>query len=234
MFGHINTTVLVIALVVTFVLRAAVLLGLLLAMIKLQSFHFEWVPLIGATLLASALDMIPLVGHFIAVPALYMCIWKITRATLFPDSAFTAGVAYAVMRCLTLIALAYAPVSLPTHSLTKGSYADDTNYQALATAPAPAENSPVASNSAPASAPAPADKTPDNKNTADISIKGISRIGNSAMVTIQSGSRNYNLSLGEGVTVSTDDGPVAVDFLEASEDSVTLSVGGQPQTFAVK
>lgn len=222
---HVNITLVVIGLVIAVVLRAIVLVALLRMMIHFQSFNFEWLPLIGSALLASTLDMIPLVGHFVAVPALYLCIWKITRASLFPDSVFTVVVSYALMRGLAIILLAYAPVPVPTHSLAKGSYADDTNYQALAEAPASNESAPADS--------APAGKTPDN-NTATISVKGVSRMGNSAMVTIQSGSKNYNISLGEGVTVSTDNGPLAVHFLEANQNFVTLSVGGQTVKYPVK
>jgi hypothetical protein len=223
---HINTTYVVIGLAIWVVFRAIVLLALLRMMIHFQSFNFAWLPLIGAALLAGLLDTIPLVGHFIAVPALYMCIWKITRASLFPDSVFTVVVSYAVMRASAIILLAYAPIGLPTHSLAKGGYADDTNYQALAAAPAPAENSPADS--------APADKTSNDENTTGISIKGVSHIGNSAMATIQCGQKNYTIALGEGVTVSTDNGPMAVHFLEAGQNSVTLSVGGQTVKYPVK
>ena len=96
--GHINIAVLMTWLVIGFAIRSVALFAFLLIMIKIQKLYFTWLPLIGATLLGTVLDMVPLVGHFIAVPALYLCIWKITRSSLYPDAAFTVALSYAMVR----------------------------------------------------------------------------------------------------------------------------------------
>lgn len=226
---HINMTLLLMGLGILVFVRAVVLLAFLLIMIKIQGFDFAWLPLIGSALLASILDMIPLVGHFIAVPVLYLCVWKITRSSLYPDAAFTVGLSYALVRCLSLIVAAYIPFGFHPKS-QEAKYdlnslaPDPTNAIAQVNPPAPED---------PAPPPPPPEQT-DSQFARDISINGVSRAADSAMVTIRAGKKNYILSQGEGTTVSTADGTLAVRFLHADPDSVTLSVNGQPVKYAVK
>src|SRR5215472_14529944 len=78
-------------------------------MIKLQGLQYELLPVIGAAFLAAGLDTIPFMGHYIAVPVLYICIWKITRTSLYPEAVFTVALSYALMYTTTIILLAYAP-----------------------------------------------------------------------------------------------------------------------------
>lgn len=222
---HINTTVLVIGLAIAFAFRFVALMGFLLMMMKFQKMEFTWLPLIGATLLASALDMIPLVGHFIAVPVLYLCIWKITKSSLYPDAAFTVGLSYALVRCLSLIMLAYLPFGLPTHSAAKDSYGTDTNFQVVA------EMQPASENTQPNST--VADEASGDKPAVRISVKGVIRGANDPMVTIQCGQKNYTISQDEGATVATDSGTMAVRFVALDKNSVTLSVGGQDVKYPV-
>jgi hypothetical protein len=231
---HIDTTTLVIGLVVMFLFRFVALTAFLVIMVKIQKLDFAWLPLVGSALLGSALDMVPLVGHFIAVPVLYLCIWKCVRCDTFRDATFTVVLSYALVRCLTFVALAYMPFNLHPKS------GQDTKYDLASLAPDPAQSATnaVTSLDPPSQAPAqqvtiPAAEVPDVKSTSGISIKGFSRIAGGAMVTFQSGKKIYTLSLGEDTTVSTDSGFVTVRFIEAGKNDVTLAVGDQTEKYAV-
>jgi hypothetical protein len=218
---HINATTLAIGLAILFAIRFIALLGFLLIMIKIQKFDFMWLPLIGAAFLASALDMIPLVGHFVAVPVLYLCVWKITNCELFPDATYTVAVSYALVRCLIFIMLAYAPGDFHPKAL------QNNNYDFASTAPpaAPSANETVQPDT-------PEDKA--NKTAAAISVKALSRGTSGTLVTIQYGSKIYTLSLGEGTTISTDEGLVTVRFVEAGQNDVTFDIDGQKKKCPLK
>lgn len=221
---HINTIVLAIALAIVFLFRFVALFAFLLILIKIQKLNFTWLPLIGSAALASALDMIPYVGHFIAVPVLLACIWKVTGGELFPDASCTVGLSYALMRCLGWIVLAYAPA--PHLASSQDNYADSTNLPPVAIVQT-TNQAPVAE--APAAPPVPQDGV-----AADISVKGVSRSVNDSLVTIQYGRKNYVISLGEGTTISTKEGPATVRFVKADGNDVTLSVRGQEVKYALK
>src|ERR1700761_4619593 len=65
---HTHTSYLIIGLVTGFAARFVLLLIFLRIMILFQKMNFTWLPLVGAAFLAASLDMIPMVGHYIAVP----------------------------------------------------------------------------------------------------------------------------------------------------------------------
>ncbi|HSY43577.1 MAG TPA: hypothetical protein VK811_06665 [Candidatus Acidoferrum sp.] len=223
---HISTTALAIGLVITFCFRFVALMTFLWLMIKIQKLNYTLLPLLGAALLASALDMMPLVGHFIAVPVLYFCIWKITRADLVPDATFTVALAYAMTRGLGWILLAYAPMPGLHTASTPDNFDDATNAPAVALVQTTNQVADTAT------APEPANP-PDNKIASDISVRGVSGGANNALVTIQYGKKDYVISLGEGTTISTDEGLVSVRFLEADGNNVKLAVNGQPVKYSV-
>jgi hypothetical protein len=219
-----STTLLAIGLVITFGIRFVLLMVFLRTMIHFQKMNFTWLPLIGAAFLAAAFDMVPLVGHYLAVPVLYLCIWKITNCDLFPDAVFTVGLSYALTFMVTLILLAYAPVPGLHTASTRDNFDDATNAPAVAVVqPAnPTADTPAAPDS------------PDSKIAAGISIAGVSGLGNSAIVTIQYGRKNYSLSADEGITLSTDEGIASVHLLGADEKEVQLAVGSQTVKYPVK
>ena len=87
---------------IEYVIQTGFLLLALWVMIKIQKLDYNFLGLLGTAMLGSGLDMIPFIGHFIAVAALYICIWKVTRADLFPDAVFTVLVSYALTFCMNL------------------------------------------------------------------------------------------------------------------------------------
>ncbi len=218
---HINIIALAISVAIFFLIYSIVLFTFLLIMIKIQNLNFKWLPLIGSACLASALDMIPYVGHFIAVPVLLLCIWKVTEAEVFPDASCTVGLSYACMRCLGWILLAFTPGLHP--GTQHDNYADSTNLPPVAVVQA-TNQSPMAETPS----------VPQDGVAADISVKGVSRSVNDSLVTIQYGRKNYVISLGEGTTISTKEGPATVRFVKADGNDVTLSVRGQEVKYALK
>ena len=84
-------------LIIEYAARTVVLTLLLWLMVKLQKLNYFFLGLLGSAAVACALDTIPYVGHYLAVPVLYLCIWKITQASLMPDAVFTVVVSYALM-----------------------------------------------------------------------------------------------------------------------------------------
>ena len=76
-------------------------------MLEIQKFNYNWPGLIGSALLASGLDMIPYFGHALAVPALYICVWKMTRESIFPDAAFTVLFSYLFMFVVNMFLITY-------------------------------------------------------------------------------------------------------------------------------
>jgi hypothetical protein len=224
---HISTTFLIIGLVLGFGFRFVALSFFLWVMIQIQKFQYELLPVIGAAFVAAGLDMVPFVGHYIAVAVLYICIWKITRASLFPEAVFTVALSYALMYMVTLILLAYAPVPrLHTASGPDYNFDDQTNAAAIADV--------QTTNQVQVAQAPPAPSVPQDKAAADISVKGVSRGVNDSMVTIQCGKKDYVISLGEGTTISTKDGPASVRFVKADENNVTLSVRGQEVKYALQ
>jgi hypothetical protein len=220
-------TYLAVDLAATFGFKFVVLSFFLWVMIKIQGLQYELLPVIGSALLAAGLDMIPLGGHYIAVPVLYFCIWKITRTSLYPEAVFTVVLSYALMYMVTMILLAYAPMpSLHTANGHDYNFDDQTNTPAIADM--------QTTNQVQVAPPPPKPSVLKDKIAANISIKGVSHVGNDAMVTIQYGKKSYIISLGEGTTISTDQGMTAVHFVKASDKEVTLSIKGQEVKYALK
>jgi hypothetical protein len=221
---------LAIGLAVAFLVRFVLLMVCLVAMIKIQKLELAWLPLIGSALLASALDLVPLVGHFIALPALYLCIWKFARCDSYKDATFTVGISYAVVQCATWILAAYVTGDFhPNLAQSQDNY-DFTNFQATAAAQVTNETAQVD----PAPVPAPEVKAPDNTTIPNISVKGVSQGASGPLAIIQCGKKIYTMSLGEGITASTKDGFVPVRFLAVNANDVTLDVDGQTMKYAVK
>ncbi|HEX9046505.1 MAG TPA: hypothetical protein VF988_05715, partial [Verrucomicrobiae bacterium] len=93
----------IVAFVIGYVARTGLLTLLLWLMIKLQKLNYTFLGVLGSAALASLLDSIPYVGHYFAVPVLYLCIWKVTQASLMPDAVFTVAVSYALMFAVNVL-----------------------------------------------------------------------------------------------------------------------------------
>jgi len=218
----------IIGLLIVFFAHAVLLTVALWIMIKVQGLNYNFLGLIGSAALGGGLDMIPYFGHTLAVPALYFCIWKMTRASLFPDAAFTVVVAYALMFAFHVLVLTALMGDLrpdlrpdPADKLD-GSPATNTNLMnsLLEQTIQPAgsrTNQPAVSKAATLAA----------KN---LLIKGVTRNGDSSSVSIKSGTRNYFAVVNKVTLIQTEDGVLSVRPTALGETTVTLEIGGEPVT----
>ncbi|HEY0551181.1 MAG TPA: hypothetical protein VGF13_16365, partial [Verrucomicrobiae bacterium] len=106
--------------------------ALLWMMIKLQNLNYNLLGLLGSSLLASALDYIPVVGCYIGWAALVICLWKCTGADIAPDVLFTVGVAGALMFCVNLFVIGWlmGNLSMISPALAEYSPGDKTEMSA--------------------------------------------------------------------------------------------------------
>jgi hypothetical protein len=209
---------------IEFLIHSVILLLLLWIMIKLQKLDYNFLGLLGSAALAGALDMIPHFGHMLAVPVLYLCIWKVTQSSLFPDAAFTVMISYALMFGVNLFIMGSLMGDLRPSDKNIGE--DESSTQELA-----GESQSVAVTNKPAQDAANNQlQTSDAKQAEEIakqfSIKGVTRNSDKSAVTLQSGKKIYTIFLGQLVSVQTDDGLVSVRFTDLGKDWVALNIRG--------
>ena len=77
---------------IEFAVQAVFMTAALWMMIKIQSLNYTFLGLLICGALSSAIDIIPHFGHYLAVPTLYVCVARMTRADVFPDAVFTVVV----------------------------------------------------------------------------------------------------------------------------------------------
>src|SRR4051812_43394304 len=89
---------------IEFLVQGLFLVIALWIMLKIQKLDYHFGKLVGAAALASGLDMIPYVGHYIAVGVLLFTMTKVTRSD-YIDVVFTVAVGYALMFGMNLFLL---------------------------------------------------------------------------------------------------------------------------------
>lgn len=99
-----------------FVIRLVLLMGTLWGMLRAQDLNYEFPALLGSAAAASACDMIPFVGHPLAVVVLTLCVLKMTQAH-FIDVRFTVAISYAVMFLIQMLVLSALPT--PVNAKTR-------------------------------------------------------------------------------------------------------------------
>ena len=229
------------ALAVDFMARTALLTVLLWIMIKLQKFDYVLISLIGAAAIASGLDMIPVVGHYVAVPVLYFCVWKITQSSLVPDAMFTVVIAYALMFLVNILLLtAFIGDLRPSARLRDAGDLDDTNETQFAessTAATPARPAGLKSlfhstnsgalqaksGQGKASPPKPAATLADN-----FTLKGITRNADKSMALIDTGVKTYSLYVGDLTPVKIPEGNSQLQLKEVGPGWASVLIDGKP------
>lgn len=240
--------------VIEFVVETAFLFVALWVMIKIQKLDYKFLALLGTAALGSALDMIPLAGHYLAVPVLYICITKLTNADMFPDAVFTVAIAYALTFGMNLFLLGALLGDLRPSARESLDDEDDRSVEIVGTevssdssAPVPvavsvtsnaptsvAATLPVAkTNSANSLAPA-ATATTKTKTAGQLSegtlksftLKGVNA-GTRPLAIVSDGKKNFTLGVGESQTVQTSDGAVTVRCEQVNNSQVILDVSGQ-------
>ena len=225
------------ALGIEFLVQSLFLVIALWIMLKIQKLDYHFGKLVGAAALASGLDMIPYVGHYIAVGVLLFTMTKVTRSD-YTDVVFTVAVGYALMFGMNLFLLGamlgdLRPSAKPDETveaklLQQGRESDGDTEPAL---PEPEPASAVTSNAPVTVAAQPVSKT-TNSPASGFSLKGLTSNGNKSLATISTGVKTYTIGLGESMPMQTANGKVTVTLEKVNAGSVILNIGGERSSFS--
>ncbi|HMP84751.1 MAG TPA: hypothetical protein PKA41_18820 [Verrucomicrobiota bacterium] len=207
-------------------MQTVFLLVALWFMLKVQKLQYNFLGLLGTAVLGSALDMIPLAGHYISVVALYFCIWKMTRADLFPDAVFTVVVAYALMFCMNLFLLGALMGDLRASTQDDEFGLDAIEMETEVEYDSGVESAPgiAASTKKPKSADS---KSSTGKYAGMFTLKAVVLGTAKSTVTISAADKDYVLGVGETVEVRVGREMLTVKCEKADKSVVILSVGGE-------
>jgi Tfp pilus assembly protein PilP len=228
------------------VLETGFLLLALWIMVKIQKLQFNFPGLLIAAAIASAFNLIPFVGRFIAVPVLWMSLTKVTRED-FAGVAFTTGVSYALVFGMNLFLLGalmghltpstYVRArTLPDNRQQTELTSDDEDNDSVATRPeasaptnTPNTVPPAKASGGPAQTAAvqpenPSSDLPLNKA---FFLKGVTQNGKNSMALISTGGKTYTVFLNETVSVDTGVGKKTIRLEKVDKNLVLLDVEGQ-------
>ena len=239
----------VLGLAIKFSISTVFLAIALWVMIKIQELDWNFLGLLGSAALGSSLDMIPFVGHYLAVIALWLCLKKATNGDLFPDIALTVTIGYALVFCLNLFVLGSLMGNLrPSHKHT--AHAPPEKEAVAVNEPEPdkppdkppgkppevKEPTPVVAAPAQDTLPAPPPSSqpssqPATKSAREIirnfSVQGIIEGIDKPVGTINSGLKIYSLVAGETRSMETKDGRIVVRFDGVRDHQAVLTISGE-------
>jgi hypothetical protein len=227
----------ILGLAIEFLIRSAFLGIALWVMIKIQKLEWDLLGLLLSTALGSGLDMIPIVGHYLAVPALWLCLKQVTNGDLFPDVAFTVGISYALVFCMNLFVIGSLLGDLRPSK--KHAEVAPPERTAVSKDKPEADGPPTATKPAPVVAAQPPDPKPVQQPTnqpikkstremvRNFSVKGILEGIDKPVGTISSGLKTYTLIAGETRSMETENGRIAVRFDGVSDHQVILTISGE-------
>ncbi len=229
----------VLGLAIGFSIRTAFLTLAFWVMIKFQDLEWNFPGLLGSAALGTGLDMIPFVGHYLAVITLWLCLKKATNGDLFPDIAFTVAVGYALVFCMNLFVLGSLMGNLrPSHKHAALAPPEKEAVAVNEPGKPPGkplevkEPPPVVAAPAPDPLPAPQPSSaPAAKSVREIvrnfSVRGIIEGIERPVGTINSGLKNYSLMAGETRSMETKDGRIAVRFDGVRDHQAVLTISGE-------
>jgi hypothetical protein len=211
------------SLLIHFGVETVFLLAALWIMIKIQKLNYNFLGLLGAAALASAIDLLPLpfrITNLISCGVLLYCITKVTQAE-FVDVRFTVGVGYALWFGMNLFLMGVLMGDLRPSAREADNHAiseemEHKNDTASAPQPATAGN-----NRTP-----PATKSPEQP-LPPLSVKSLIRNGAKSCVTLQSDKDSRMIFLGDSELVQTATGPVNVRFDGLTNEFVLVTIGEQ-------
>ena len=240
---------------IEFLFHFTLLLVTLWIMIKIQGFNYNFPGLLGTAAAGGALDMIPFVGHPLAVVALYFCITKMTRASMFPDASFTVAVSYALMFAVKMLAFTALMGDLRPSSIYRNESpsdeppsasqtadddsqpADATNQPSVAASqPVAAASQPVAAASQPALPAGPPATAAQSKAAAEfihkLVVKGAVWNGEKSSATLQFAGKVYVVLVGDKISLKDQDKPVQLELENVKSRLLTFKIDGATTTCA--
>lgn len=241
-----------------FIFRFILLTAALWTMLKMQDLPYHVLGVLASSALASAFDMIPIVGHPAAIAALTLCVLRLTRSHLV-DVRFTVIVSYAILFLMQMLVFSALPDKVTAAARTKVLGAlqqpgdTDPTDEVTGRGPAGAADQPsqilktkdvlkltdgseAPATSAPPVAPAPvAAPAKANANvTRDFALKGVFNNSRDSQVIFDSGSKTYTISYGESLDVETPHGHATVRLEKVTDSSAVLNVEGQRLTLSLR
>jgi len=229
---------------VEFIVEAACLMAALWVMIKVQKLNYSFLGLLVSAALGAALDMIPYFGHYLAVPVLFFSLYRVTRAEMFPDVAFTVVVAYALTFCMNLFLLgAFIGDLRPSareepEEITTPAMSGADQTAELPSAPsnqvAVVQSNPVPVVSQKAAVPIKAATTAklSEATLKSIKLKGLNS-GARPSAILSDGKRTFTLNVGESRSLTTADGLVTVKLERVTSDRAAISLNGEQLTLSM-
>ena len=217
----------ILAFSVEYLVRCAFLLLALWLLAKIQRFQCKFLALLGSAALATGLDMIPLVGHYVAVPVLLFCLKKATRED-YINVAFTVGISYALVFGMNLFLLGAMLGDL------RWSARSSHKHEAVAQEEQPAEQPAAPGQAAKPEKiflPMPATPVvqPKKPTVANgFALRGLSTGASNSTAIVFTGVKTYTIALGETFPMDTANGRVNVSLRKLTESSATLVVAGEP------
>jgi len=220
---------------IRFLISTGFLLLALWLMVKIQKFQYNFPGLLGAAALAGGLDMIPYIGHYLALPALYLCLIKVTREDM-TGVVFTAGISYALVFVMNLFLIGSLMGDLRPSFLqarereTIAQEATEENETDSETSKSAASNQTAnAPQSVSASvAPDKAQAAPQpNQAPAGLTLKGIIKSSKNPMAMISSGGKTYTIAIGESIPLDSPAGKAKATLETVEDSSVVVNIAGE-------
>ena len=222
-------------LLIHFGVQTVILLAALWIMIKLQKLNYNFLGLLGAAALASAICLIPLpfrISKIISCAVLLLCISKVTQAE-FVDVKFTVGVGYALMFGMNLFLMGSLMGDLrpsareaENHRISEETEDEDDTARAPQAVAASTNRTPLAAK--PQKVNSPQGALPK------FSVKSLIRNKARSYVTLQSENDSRIIFLGDTELVHTATGPLKVRFDGLTDQFVLLTVGEQQMKLAAR
>ena len=216
-------------LIIEYAARTAVLTLLLCGMVKIQKLNFFFPGLLVSAAIACALDTIPYFGHYLAVPILYLCIWKVTGASLMPDAVFTVVISFALMFAVNVLLFTALIGDLRTSISSHESHGIPRAVAVAkppppGVAPVPVTNQNVQGGPA---GPVKKNSKPADEILKDVKVKGVTRNGDKSMLLISANKKTYELVTGEQTSVQTTNGTCHLRLVNVDETWATVEVNGE-------
>jgi hypothetical protein len=180
--------------------------------------------------------MIPFVGHYLAVLALWFCIKKFTNGDIFPHVALTVAVCYALVFCVNLFVIG----ALMGHLRPSAKHAKIAPRKVRAETEHREQSEPLAASpptdavaervSVPEPARQPEVQVATNSTQSivkDFTLKGVIESSEKPVVTVHSGVRNYSMVAGESRKMETKGGRIVVRCNSVRDHQVLLTISGE-------
>ena len=247
LMGHVaaGIPVWLLLLVFYFGCRMAILSLCLWVMLRAQDLNYTVPGILLSAALASVFDIIPFIGHTIAVAVLLICIMKLTHSD-FIDVRFTVAIAYALTFLTQMLVLSAVPTQIhardhdtpPRPGHTFALPAEEAGEEDTPVTNAPKVTPVVATPKPPEPAPKPAPVEVEDPGVhaalANVILKGVMQNGTNSTAIIETGGRTFWLTYTEPVRIDGQQGPIHIRLKEVKEEAAVVLVNGHQEILPLR